>query len=207
VVLAHPPVLVIEDVAGSRVTSALAWSASAPRGTPTRADRREVKAFLRRSSAERSAPLFVFGAAGYDPVEVQRGPEGNPCRILVRPRAGRCFHADPSLAGSPAPTGRPRRHGLKMNCADPSTWPKPSTQCTRARTPGANLHPKARTHARRSSRGPLPTAWSGRWFWRRWSGCPAARGGESRASCGCGGIAPKGRRRTWACCGAPTSNV
>jgi hypothetical protein len=147
--------------------AASAWSASALRGTPTRADRREVKAFLRRSSAERTAPLFVFGAAGYDPVEVQRGPEGNPCRILVRPRAGRCFHADPSLADSPASTGRPRRHGPKMNCADPSTWPKPCTQCTRARTPGlrgsgaraspgANLHPKARTRARRSSRGPLP---------------------------------------------------
>src|SRR4051794_9194859 len=88
----------------------------------------QVKAFLRRSSEERATPLFVFDA-GYDPVKLQQGLEGGPpCQILVRLRAGRRFYADPSLAGPPAPTGRPRRHGPKMKCADPSTWPEPSTQ-------------------------------------------------------------------------------
>jgi hypothetical protein len=123
----------------------------------------QVKAFLRRSSAERAAPLFVFDA-GYDPVKVQRGLEGTPCQILVRLRAGRCFHADPSLAGPPAPTGRPRRHGPKMKCADPSTWPEPSSQykcedagygAVRVRA-WANLHSKVQAHERRGSRGPLP---------------------------------------------------
>jgi hypothetical protein len=124
----------------------------------------QVKAFLRRSSEEEeSAPLFVFDA-GYDPVRVQQGLEGWPCQILVRLRAGRRFYADPSFAGPPALTGRPRRHGPKMKCADPSTWPKPSAEhecedagygAVRVRA-WANLHPKVRAHAGRGSRGPLP---------------------------------------------------
>ncbi len=124
----------------------------------------QVKAFLRRSPEEGAAPLFVFDA-GYDPVKVQQGLEGSPpCQILVRLRAGRRFYADPSLAGPPAHTGRPRRHGPKMKCADPSTWPEPSTEYTckdagygavRVRA-WANLHPKVRAHEGQGSRGPLP---------------------------------------------------
>ena len=123
----------------------------------------QVKAFLCRSFEEKAAPLFVFDA-GYDPVKVQQGLEGTPCQILLRLRAGRRFYADPSLAGPPAPTGRPRRHGPKMKCKDPSTWPEPSTQykcedagygAVRVRA-WANLHPKVRAHEKRGSRGPLP---------------------------------------------------
>jgi hypothetical protein len=65
-------------------------------------------------------PLFVFDA-GYDLVKLQRGLEGSPCQILVRLRAGRRFYGDPSLSDPPAPVGRPRRHGPKMKCSDPST--------------------------------------------------------------------------------------
>jgi hypothetical protein len=126
----------------------------------------QVKAFLRRSSSpeEGATPLFVFDA-GYDPVKVQQGLKGSPpCQILVRLRAGRRFYADPSLAGPPAHTGRPRRHGPKMKCKDPSTWPDPSTEYTcedagygavRVRA-WANLHPKVRAHEGQGSRGPLP---------------------------------------------------
>jgi DDE superfamily endonuclease len=123
----------------------------------------QVKAFLCRSPEKGAAPLFVFDA-GYDPVKLQQGLEGSPCQILVRLRAGRRFYAEPSLAGPPAPTGRPRRHGPKMKCADPSTWPEPSTEYTcedagygavRVRA-WANLHPKVRAHEGRGSRGPLP---------------------------------------------------
>ena len=125
-----------------------------------------MKAVLRRSPEEEGdTPLFVFDA-GYDPVKVQRGLEGSRCQILVRLRAGRRFYADPSLAGPPATTtGRPRRHGPKMKCADPSTWPEPSTEyacedaghgVVRVRA-WANLHPpKVRAHEGRGSRGPLP---------------------------------------------------
>jgi hypothetical protein len=125
---------------------------------------KQVKAFLCRSpEKEGDTPLFVFDA-GYDSVKVQQRLERSPCQILIRLRAGRRFYADPSLAGPPAPTGRPRRHGPKMKCADPSTWPEPSTQYTcedagygavRVRA-WANLHSKVRAHERRGSRGPLP---------------------------------------------------
>src|SRR3712207_3577666 len=124
----------------------------------------QVKAFLRRSPEEGVAPLFVFDA-GYDPVKVLQGLKGSMCQILVRLRAGRRFYADPSLPGPPVHTGRPRRHGPKMKCADPSTWPQPSTEYTcedagygavRVRA-WANLHPKVRAHEGRGSRGPLPT--------------------------------------------------
>jgi hypothetical protein len=130
----------------------------------------QVKAFLRLSPEEDEegvAPLFVFDA-GYDPVKVQQGLEGTPCQIVVRLRAGRRFYTDPSLAGPPAYTGRPRRHGPKMKCTDPSTWPKPSTEyicedsgygTVRVRASRglclANLHPKVRAHEGRGSRGLL----------------------------------------------------
>ncbi len=125
----------------------------------------QVKAFLLRSAAERAAPLFVFDA-GYDPVKVQRGLEGTPCQILVRLRAGHVASTPILVLVVHLPTldGRPRRHGPKMKCTDPSTWPKPSTEYTcedsgygtvRVRA-WANLHPKVRAHERRGRRGPLP---------------------------------------------------
>ena len=125
---------------------------------------RQLKGLLGRSPTEEDGvPLFVFDA-GYDPVKLQQGLEGSPCQILVRLRAGRRFYADPSFAGPPAPTGRPRRHGPKMKCADPSTWPEPSTEyacedagygAVRVRA-WAGLHPKVRAHEGRGTRKPLP---------------------------------------------------
>jgi hypothetical protein len=125
----------------------------------------QVKAFLLRSSEKGVAPLFVFDA-GYDPVKVQRGLEGSPCQILVRLRAGRRFYGDPSLCDPPEHIGRPRRHGPKMKCNDPSTWPEPSSEhvceddghgTVRVRA-WADLHPKVQNHEGRGSRGPLPIA-------------------------------------------------
>jgi hypothetical protein len=123
----------------------------------------QVKGLLDRSTKGGADPLFVFDA-GYEPVKLHQGLEGCPCQILVRLRAGRRFYADPSLAGPPAHTGRPRRHGPKMKCSDPSTWPEPSTEyacedsgygTVRVRA-WANLHPKVCAHEGRGSRGPLP---------------------------------------------------
>ena len=129
----------------------------------------QVRAFVRlphedeEAQEKRAAPLFVFDA-GYDPVKLQQGLEGCPCQILVRLRAGRRFYADPSLAGPPAHTGRPRRHGPKMKCKDPSTWPEPSAEyacedagygAVRVRA-WAKMHPKVCAHEGRGSRGPLP---------------------------------------------------
>ena len=123
----------------------------------------QVKGLLGRLGKEAGVPLFIFDA-GYDPVKVQQGLEGSRCQILIRLRAGRRFYGDPSLAGPPAHTGRPRRHGPKMKCSDPSTWPEPSTQFTcedtgygavRVRA-WAKMHPKVCAHQGRGSRGPLP---------------------------------------------------
>jgi hypothetical protein len=81
----------------------------------------QVKELLSRLGRKEVAiPLFVFDA-GYDPVKLQQGLEGSPCQILVRLRAGRRFYGDPSLSDPPAHVGRPRRHGPKMKCNDPST--------------------------------------------------------------------------------------
>jgi hypothetical protein len=125
----------------------------------------QVKGLLGRlgKEQEEGVPLFVFDA-GYDPVKLQQGLQRSRCQILLRLRAGRRFFGDPSLAGPPAPTGRPRRHGPKMKCSDPSTWPEPSAEyaCEDAAYGAvkvrawAKMHPKVCAHEGRGSRGPLP---------------------------------------------------
>jgi hypothetical protein len=123
----------------------------------------QIRALLGRLEEGEALPLFVFDA-GYDSVKVQRALEGSSCQILVRLRAGRRFYGDPSLCDPPEHIGRPRRHGPKMKCSDPSTWPEPSTEHTcedagygsvRVRA-WAELHPKVQNHEGRGSRGPLP---------------------------------------------------
>lgn len=121
----------------------------------------QVEGFVLRSEERKSAPLFVFDA-GYDPVRIQQGLEDRGVQILVRLRWGRCFYADPE--GPSAPTGRPRRHGKKLDCKEPATWPEPTHEylcenesygTVRVRA-WAKLHPKVRLHEGRGSRGPLP---------------------------------------------------
>ena len=124
----------------------------------------QIEKLLRRSSTVEAVPLFVFDA-GYDLVKLQRALEGSqPCQILVRLRAGRRFYGDPSLCDPPAHIGRPRRHGPKMKCNDPSTWPEPSAEYVcedaghgkvRVRA-WAQMHPKVQNHEGRGSRGLLP---------------------------------------------------
>jgi DDE superfamily endonuclease len=123
----------------------------------------QIEALLGRLEEAEAVPLFVFDA-GYDPVKVQRALEGSPCQILVRLRAGRRFYGDPSLCDPPEHIGRPRRHGPKMKCNDPSTWPEPSSEhhcedagygAVRVRS-WAELHPKVQNHEQRGTRGPLP---------------------------------------------------
>ena len=125
----------------------------------------QIAAFLGRSSQEgKTAPMFAFDA-GYDSVKLQQGLEGSSaCQILVRLRAGRGFYDDPSLSEPFANINRPRPHGPKMKCSDPSTWPKPDHEYAcedagyrnvRVRA-WSELHPKVSVHEGRGSRGPLP---------------------------------------------------
>jgi hypothetical protein len=123
----------------------------------------QVAALLDRlpESEGGGAPLCVFDA-GYDPVQLQRGLAGRRAAVLVRLRAGRCFYADP--VGPPARTGRPRRHGPKLDTKDPETWPTPTAEHD-CEDPGygsvrvrawARLHPKTQEHPARGTRRPRP---------------------------------------------------
>src|SRR5215210_1252072 len=128
----------------------------------------QVGALLSRLEAGGTVPLFVFDA-GYDPVKLQQGLEGSACQILVRLRAGRRFYGDPSLCDPPAHVGRPRRHGPKMKCSDPGTWPEPSAEhacedagygSVRVRA-WAKMHPKEGSESRGAGQ-PRATAHRGR---------------------------------------------
>jgi hypothetical protein len=83
--------------------------------------------------------------------------------VLVRLRSDRCFYADPPPR-PPGSTGRPRRHGAKFNCADPTTWPVPTatlvcqddqygTVTVQAWT---GLHPKQQRHPGHGTGQPRP---------------------------------------------------
>ena len=123
----------------------------------------QISAFAAARTEADGIPLFVFDA-GYDPVQLTQGLAGVPAALLVRLRAGRCFYADPPPAAPSPQGGRPRRHGAKLDCADPATWPEPDAEhadedgrygAVRVRA-WAGLHPKQQAHAGRGSRRPRP---------------------------------------------------
>src|SRR5215207_9693793 len=120
----------------------------------------QIRALLRTRPEAASPPLFVFDA-GYDPEWLARELGDTRVGVLVRLRRGRCFYADPT---SQAPAGRPRRHGAKFVCADPTTWPDPSAEQTtedgqygRVRVRAwAGLHGGSQNHPARGSRRTRP---------------------------------------------------
>jgi hypothetical protein len=123
----------------------------------------QVRAALSSLPADRPVPTFLFDA-GYDPVQLVTELGGARAAVLVRIRRDRCFYPDP-MPGSPNPRGgRPRRHGPKFACDDPSTWPPPSWEhaeddrqygCVRVRA-WAGLHAKTQEHPTRGTRQPRP---------------------------------------------------
>src|SRR5512132_154375 len=84
----------------------------------------QIRALMARLPASSQPPLFVFDG-GYDSAQLTLDLADLPIAVLVRLRSGRCFYADPPPR-APGSTGRPRRHGAKFNCADPTTWPTPT---------------------------------------------------------------------------------
>lgn len=85
----------------------------------------QVKALLARLP-ESVQPLFVFDA-GYDAARLTRELAGSRAQVLVRLNSVRVFYADPPPA-PPGKNGRPRRHGSRFACKDPSTWPEPTAE-------------------------------------------------------------------------------
>jgi DDE superfamily endonuclease len=107
-------------------------------------------------------PIFSFDA-GSDPVPLSLDLAGEPVCLLIRLRAGRCFYADPDPTTQPT-TGRPRRHGAKFVCDDPTTWPPPTDQWSTddpqyghvTLQAWAGLHPIPQQHAQRGTRRARP---------------------------------------------------
>jgi hypothetical protein len=120
----------------------------------------QIRSFLHQCGAGQPRPIFTFDA-GYDPVQLGMALAGLDVNALVRLRSGRCFYADPP----PGPTGgRPRRHGTKLVCDDPSTWPCPTGEwsTTDAAYGGvrlqcwSGLHAIPQIHAKRGTRQARP---------------------------------------------------
>ena len=119
----------------------------------------QIRTLLRARPATES-PLFVCDA-GYDPERLARELGETPVAVLVRLRRDRCFYADPI---SQPRTGRPRRHGAKFVCTDPSTWSAPTAehsaedgQYGRVRVRAwAGLHATSQNHPARGTRTTRP---------------------------------------------------
>jgi hypothetical protein len=154
----------------------------------------QIRALLDRLPTGGPAPLFVFDG-GYDSAQLSLDLADAPAAVLVRLRSDRCFYADPPPR-RPGATGRPRRHGAKFNCADPTTWPAPTATLachddqygTVTVASWTGLHPKQQRHpatapADRGRSCAAPSSAS------RSNGSP--RGPGRPRCCGCGGPAPR----------------
>ncbi|MDP9792624.1 hypothetical protein J2S43_001136 [Catenuloplanes nepalensis] len=86
----------------------------------------QVKAVLPRLGILPMPALFAFDA-GYDPVQLSVALAGTGTQIVVRVRNDRTYYGPggPRADGRP---GRPRRHGHRLSCADPGTWPSPDAR-------------------------------------------------------------------------------
>jgi hypothetical protein len=122
----------------------------------------QIHTILEQTRMPDTLPIFVFDA-GYDPVQLSQGLHDVPVGSLVRLRAGRCFSTAPDPAQA-ATKGRPRRHGAKFACAEPSSWWSPSADyqeqtdsygTVRVRR-WDQLHAIPQNHAQRGSHGPRP---------------------------------------------------
>jgi hypothetical protein len=121
---------------------------------------RQVKALAARVPVGGSVPIFVFDA-GYDALHLALELGDARAALLVRLRRGRCFYAE---AAPYAGRGRPRRHGRKFLCDDPTSWPEPTDARTeedeqygmvRVRA-WAGLHTKPGQSRARPLRAPKP---------------------------------------------------
>ncbi|MGH8903320.1 MAG: transposase [Egibacteraceae bacterium] len=83
----------------------------------------QIRDLVGRLGCSGPVPLFVFDA-GYDPIAPRAQLAADRAAILVRIRCDRVFSTDPDPTPS-GRVGRPRRHGDRLSCADPDSWPAP----------------------------------------------------------------------------------
>jgi hypothetical protein len=89
-----------------------------PRADTVAATIAQVQRLVGHLPDDGQLPLFVFDA-GYDPIALGAGLADTRAGVLVRIRSDRVFYPDPALA-PPGTVGRPRRHGARFGCADPT---------------------------------------------------------------------------------------
>lgn len=120
----------------------------------------QVKALVACLPTAGPVPIFVFDA-GYDALQLALELDETRAAVLVRLRRGRCFYAE---AAPYTGLGRPRRHGRKFSCDDPTSWPEPTKEQTetddqygtvRVRA-WAGLHTKPGQSRTRPLRAPKP---------------------------------------------------
>ena len=99
-----------------------------PTADTTNATTAQVRRLVGLLPDTAEVPMFVFDA-GYDPIAIGHELAATRTQILCRIRDDRVLHADPpARPNRPRGTGgRPPRHGHKFRCADPTTWPEPTT--------------------------------------------------------------------------------
>jgi DDE superfamily endonuclease len=86
----------------------------------------QVRDLVSRLGTDGGGPLFVFDA-GYDAIALSAELAADRAAVLVRIRSDRVFYPDPDPA-EPGRVDRPRRHGDRLACADPSTWAAPDDE-------------------------------------------------------------------------------
>jgi hypothetical protein len=126
----------------------------------------QMQAVAARLAEHRPGVLARFCLdAGYCPITatlaVAHDPQ-HPARVIVRIRRDRVFYHDPPPR--PAGTGgRPRLHGDRFACKDPSTWPAPTREVSTTDAQYGQIHLQAWTglhprpsKKRRWARGTIP---------------------------------------------------
>lgn len=102
----------------------------------------QVADLVGRLDANSPTPTFVFDA-GYDPIALTDALSTVRANIVVRIRADRVFHTDPTAA-APGTIGRPRRHGTRFGLAESADkQPEPDQELTTTDPVYGKVHVRA----------------------------------------------------------------
>jgi hypothetical protein len=123
----------------------------------------QIRDLVGRLGDDGPVPTFVFDA-GYDPIALGHELSDVRASVLVRIRCDRVFYTDPPPRAD-GTIGRPRRHGRRLACAAPDSWPAPDAELTTSNPRYGTvkvqawhgLHPKIRNRSGHwTGQGPPP---------------------------------------------------